>query len=264
MLERTLKDKVAVITGAGPGIGRAVALLLASDGADLVLAARRPAPLEALAKEVQTATGRRALAIPTDIKDLDACAALIDRAAREFGRIDALVNNATHPFQRARVADYDWADYDGSVQLNVKGTMKLCGAASKVMAEKGEGGAIVNIGTLSTSALLPQNVAYTSTKAAMVAASKTMAREVGRDSIRVNVVTPGFTTGDDLDRLFENMAKAAGVTAEAMSQQVATRAELKRHVDPDDIAEAVLYLVSNRGRNVTGIELHVTAGALIT
>lgn len=262
-MNRTLKDKVAVVTGAGPGIGRSIALLLAADGADLVLAARRSAPLEALAEEVRSTTGRRVRAIPTDVNDLEACTALIDRAASEFGRIDALINNATHSFQRADVADYDWSDYDESVQLNVKGTMKLCGEAAKRMSAGG-GGAIVNIGTLSTSALLRKNVVYTSTKAAMVAASKTMAREVGRDSIRVNIVTPGFTTGEDLDGFFADMGKAAGMSAEAMSQQVAKQSELKRHVDPEDIAHAVLFLVSDRGRNVTGIELHVTAGALIT
>ena len=261
-----MSGKVALITGAGPGIGRAVAFRLAADGADVVLAARRSAPLETLASEVRAETGRRVIAVPTDVKDLDACAALVARAADEFGRVDAIVNNATHPFERVRITEFDeaaWAALDGSVQLNLKGTMKLCGEAAKQMKAGGRGGAIVNIGTLSTTALLPKNMAYTSTKAAMVAATKTLAREVGRDGIRANVVTPGYTQGEDLDRYFESLARSAGMAPAEMSQHVANQAELKRHVEPRDIAEAVLFLVSDRGRNITGLELPVSAGASI-
>lgn len=249
------------MTGAGPGIGRAVALRLARDGADVVIAARRAGPLETLAAAIEEETGRRVLAVPTDVKDLAACDALVERTIEAFGRVDALVNNATHPFERVRVEETDWSDFDDSIQLNVKGTMRLCGAATQHMAAVG-GGAIVNIGTLSTSSWMPKNVTYTASKAAMVAASKTMAREVGARHVRVNVVTPGFTTGEDLDRLFEKMAEGAGSTPEQMSRRLAREAALERHVDPEDIAEAVLFLASDRARNITGIELHVTAGAL--
>jgi 3-oxoacyl-[acyl-carrier protein] reductase len=90
-----------------------------------------------------------------------------------------------------------------------------------------------------------------------------MAREMGRQNVRVNIVTPGFTTGEGLTALFENMGKSAGISGEAMGEKVAETTELKRHVDPEDIAEACLYLGSDRARNVTGVELHVTAGAMI-
>lgn len=257
-----LAGRVAIVSGAGPGIGRACAFKLAEDGADVVVAARRSGPLEELAGEVAEATGRRVLAIPTDVKDLDACAALVAGTVSALGRVDVVVNNATHPFLRAKVADYDWSDFDGSVQLNVKGTMKICGEAAKQMSRE-DGGSIINIGTLSTTAYLAKNMAYSATKAAMITASKTMAREVGRDGIRVNIVTPGYTTGDDLDRLFQQMADASNSTAEEVSARVAHESMLRRHVDPEDIAEAVLFLGSDRGRNITGSELHVTAGALM-
>ena len=97
----------------------------------------------------------------------------------------------------------------------------------------------------------------------MVGLSKTLAREMGAQNVRVNVVTPGFTSGEGLTQLFEQMAASAGITSEEMSERVARTTELKRHVDPDDIAEACLYLGSDRARNVTGVELHVTAGAMI-
>ncbi|MEM9177022.1 MAG: SDR family oxidoreductase, partial [Myxococcota bacterium] len=122
---------------------------------------------------------------------------------------------------------------------------------------------IVNIGTLATTALQPQNGEYSSTKLAMVGLSKTLAREMGSQNVRVNVVTPGYTTGEPLDALFEAMGAHAGITGEEMSDRIARGVTLKRHVDPDDVAEACVYLGSDRARNVTGVELHVTAGAMI-
>jgi len=261
-LDRTLRDKVGIVSGAGPGIGRATALAFARDGADVVVAARRHEPLAALAQEIAAETGRRVLAVPCDITDPAACTALVERTVAELGRVDVLVNVATSKFLRQRVVDFDWSSYSQSVQLNVVGTMQLCGETAKKMVETG-GGSIINIGTLSTTAVMAKNAEYSSTKLAMIAMSKTMAREMGRENIRVNIVTPGFTTGVGLTRLFEEMGQGTGKTGEEMSRQMASTTELKRHVDPEDIAEACLYLGSDRARNVTGIELHVTAGALI-
>lgn len=261
-MDRSLEGKVAVVTGAGRGIGRATAMAFAADGADVVVAARRREPLEKLALEIAESTGRKVIAVPTDITDLEASARLIEQAASELGRIDVLVNVATASFPRKKIVDSDWSSYAQSVQLNVIGTMKLCADAAKKMAATG-GGSIINIGTLGTTALQPKNGEYTSTKLAMVGLSKTLAREVGRQNVRVNIVTPGFTTGEPLDRLFEEMGASAGLSGPEMSTKVAATTELKRHVDPEDIAEACLYLGSDRSRNVTGVELHVTAGAMI-
>lgn len=257
-----MQGRVGIVTGAGPGIGRATALAFARDGADVVIAARRPEPLEAMASELAAETGRRILAVPCDLTNEADCTALVDRTVAEFGRVDVLVNVATSGFPRQSVADFDWSHYAESVQLNVIGTMKVCGEAARRMVETG-GGSIINIGTLSTTSLMAKNAEYSSTKSAMIAMSKTMAREVGRQNIRVNIVTPGFTTGDNLDELFEKMGRGVGVSAQEMSDRLARTAALDRHVDPEDIAEACLYLGSDRARNITGIELHVTAGALI-
>lgn len=261
-MDRSLRGKVGIVTGAGPGIGRATALAFARDGADVVMAARRAAPLEALAREIAEDTGQRTLAVPTDITDLEACTALVERTVEAFGRLDVLVNVATASFPRQAIVDFDWSSYQDSVSLNVVGTMKLCGDAARRMAESG-GGSIINIGTLGSTALQAKNAEYNSTKLAMVAMSKTLAREMGAQNVRVNIVTPGFTTGEGLDRLVENMAKSSGRSIEETHARVAGTTELKRHVDPEDIAEACLFLGSDRARNVTGTELHVTAGAMI-
>ena len=261
-MDRTLQGRVALVTGAGPDIGRATALAFARDGADVVVSARRAEPLAALAEEVAAETGRRTSAVPSDVADLDASAALVKRVVDEFGRLDVLVNVATAGFERSPMVDSDWSHYAASVELNVVGTMKLCADAARAMAAGG-GGSIINIGTLASTALQPRMGEYSSTKLAMVGLSKTLAREMGRKNVRVNVVTPGFTAGQGLDGLLAQMAESSGITPEEMSERVADTTELKRHVDPEDIAEACLYLGSDRARNVTGIELHVTAGALI-
>ncbi|MFT5203524.1 MAG: 3-oxoacyl-[acyl-carrier protein] reductase [Candidatus Aldehydirespiratoraceae bacterium] len=260
MTGRTLDGAVALITGAGPGIGRATALALAEDGADIVVAARRAEPLAALAEEIASSTGRRCIAFPTDIADLTQCRAAITQTVAEFGRLDVVVNVATHGGSPpSSVADIDWDDYREAVQVNVIGTMEICRVAAAHMSSNG-GGSIVNISALSATTLMPDMARYTSTKGAMESMSKTMAKEVGPAGVRVNIITPGMTTGPPLDALFERMAEARAKTPEEVSMSFARAAALRRHVDPEDIAEAVLFLASARARSITGQEIQVTAG----
>ena len=254
-----LDGKVAVVVGAGPGIGRACALAFARAGADVVVAARREAPLRALADEVAAATGRAVAPVVADLGDVASCRALIDTAVERFGGVDVLVAVATAGGGRTPVAEADWDHWRHSFEVNVVGTLEVAGAASASMAARG-GGSIVLVSTFGTHALPPRQAAYTATKQAMVSAARTMAKEVGRDDVRVNVVTPGYTTGDNLDALFQGLADRTGESLEEVSARMAKTAALRRHVDPEDIAEAVLFLSSDRARNITGVEIPVTAG----
>jgi NAD(P)-dependent dehydrogenase (short-subunit alcohol dehydrogenase family) len=122
------------------------------------------------------------------------------------------------------------------------------------------GGSIVQIGTIGTRALPPGRARYTATKSAMVTASLTMAKELGRSRVRVNVVTPGFTTGAPLNALIDSIAGRTGESADEVSDRMAAGASLRRHVDPADVAEAVVFLAGPGARNITGVELPVTAG----
>ena len=261
-VDRTLKGRVAVVTGAGPGVGRSCALALAADGADLALAARRAGPLEELAAEVAEATGRRVVAIPTDIADVASADALVDRTVAELGRVDAVVNVATAGGARAAVADIDWDEYRHSFEVNVVGTLAVSRRAAQHMTATG-GGAIVQIGTLSTHSVPEKMAIYTSTKSALHTASMVLARELGPHNIRVNVVTPGYITGDKLSAMWQRIADQTGGDAQQVSDRAARSAALRRHVDPDDIAQAVLFLASERGRGVTGVEIRVDAGQMI-
>lgn len=259
MTERTLENAAALIVGAGQGIGRSCALALAGEGADVVLAARRAEPLEQLASEVAEATSRRTLPVVTDIADPAQGRAAVEATVGEFGRIDVVVNIATYGGRSVSVADLDWDDYLRAVRINVIGTMEICRSAAAHMASGG-GGSIVNISALSAATLMPDLSRYTSTKGAMESMSKTMAKEVGPQGVRVNIVTPGLTTGAPLTAFFERTAEAQNLTASEVSERFALQAALRRHVDPADIAEAVLFLASPRSRNITGQELQVTAG----
>jgi 3-oxoacyl-[acyl-carrier protein] reductase len=262
MSEQLLAGRVALVVGAGAGIGRSCALALARDGADVVLAARRAEPLQQLADEVAATHGRRALAVPTDISDLAQCAALVDTTVAELGRVDVVVTVATTSGAHATVEELDFEDYRRAFELNVLGVLEVSRSAAAHMRETG-GGSIVQISSLAATSMLVKQTAYSSTKRAMMVASFTMAKELGSHDIRVNVVTPGYTTGDDLDALFAGIAARTGADPAEVSTRAAKSAALRRHVDPADIAEAVAFLASPRARNITGVEIKVDAGQLI-
>lgn len=254
-----LDGQVALVAGAGPGIGRSCALAFATAGASVVVAGRRAEPLRALADEVAQRTGRPVEPVVADLADAASCAALTDAAIARFGGIDSLVTVATASARHVPVDETDWDEWRHVFEVNVIGTLELSRLAARSMAGRG-GGAVVHIGTFGTRSLPVRQGAYTALKTAAASAAKTLAKELGPDGIRVNVVSPGYTTGPSLDAFFAATAERQGETADAVSARLASTAALRRHVDPDDVAEAVLFLCSPRATAITGIELPVTAG----
>jgi len=258
---RTLEGCVAIVSGAGEGIGRSCALAFARDGADVALGARSVDRLQRIAGEVQ-ALGRRALAVPTDITDAAQCRDLVDRTVKELGRVDALVNVAALADPHTTVEDTDWDAFRRQFETNVLGTLEVSRSATRHMRRSG-GGAIVQVSTAAIRSMPAKRAAYTATKQALVTASQAMAREVGPDGVRVNVVAPGYVSGPSLDHLFEAAAQRHGRPVEELLADAAAELPLRQIVDPDDVAEAVLFLASGRSAGITGVVLDVNAGMWI-
>ena len=253
-----LGGRVGIVSGVGPGLGRAIALALAREGADVVLAARSAPALDAVASEVET-LGRRALRMPTDVTQLEHCRRLAEAAHTTFGRIDVLVNNAFlgppyHPVEDARMED--WRRI---FDVNVFGPVQLSQAVIPFMRNQG-GGSIVMINSMSTRIIEPRFGGYAASKGALMTATQTMAKELGAHQIRVNSVVPGYIWGPNLERYFTQLAQQQGTTPEAVRAEIASRTALNHIPTSEEIADAVVFFASDLSRAVTGQALDVNAG----
>jgi NAD(P)-dependent dehydrogenase (short-subunit alcohol dehydrogenase family) len=243
-----LRDKVVVVAGVGPGLGRAIALASAREGADVVLAARTASRLDDVAKEV-TALGRRGLAVPTDLADADAAAHLADAAGDAFGRIDALVFNALAmpPIKDLVAVDLD--ALGGSFDANVVAALRLTRLFADALAASQ--GSVVMINSMGP---------YKLAKAALLAMAQSLASELGPRGIRVNSVAPGHIWGDSLKWYFGYQARKRGVDIQQIYDETAAGIDLGRLPEPDEIADAVVFLASPMARAITGQCLDVNCG----
>jgi NAD(P)-dependent dehydrogenase (short-subunit alcohol dehydrogenase family) len=186
-----LTDQVAIITGGGGGIGRAIALGLASAGADIVIADIVPERCEETVARVRE-LGRRALGVPTDVADVAQVGALVEKADKEFGRIDILVNNAGgtgyKPF--LQTSERSWRRI---IDLNLVSMLSATSAAVPVMIRGGRGGTVVNVASIEASRAAPGYAVYASCKAGMLNFTRTLALELGEHRIRVNAIAPDYT-----------------------------------------------------------------------
>ena len=196
-LERLrLTGKVAVVTGAGRGLGRQMALALAEAGADVVCAARTQQQIERTAADI-VALGRRALAQPTDVRDSQQCDALISRAAQEFGRIDIMLSNAGIGDMRganAELWDVDDADWHDTLDVNLSSAFYCARAASKQMVAEGHGGTIINLASGTALRAYPMSFGYGAAKAGVIALTKSLSTMLAKHEIRVNCIIPGFVS----------------------------------------------------------------------
>jgi NAD(P)-dependent dehydrogenase (short-subunit alcohol dehydrogenase family) len=253
-----LDGKVALVSGAGPGLGRDIALTFAREGAAVAVAARTAATIDARAAEL-AAHGASALAVPLDITDAAACAAAVDRVVDTFGGLDVLVNNAFHDGDHTAFLDADLDRWRTTMDVNFFGTLQLTQAAAPALRERGDG-RVVMINTMSAVRIRPRFGAYTASKAALAAATKILAAELGEHGIRVNGVHPGYIWGDSVEAYFEHLARRKGITAEEQYREVAGETALGYLPPSSEIAQAVLFFASDMSRPVTGQALGVNAG----
>src|SRR5437773_11003650 len=254
-----LADRVAIVTGAAKGMGRDICLTLAREGAHLTLAAREPAPLAALAREVE-ALGRRVLVVPTDVTDEPAVERLVARARETFARVDILVNAAgiTGPIE-TQVWEIKADDFDQVIAINLRGTFLPTKHVLPGMIQQ-RSGKIVNISGTSGLRGYKNRAAYSSSKWALRGFTRTVALEVGPHNVNVNAVHPGIVDGDRMDRLCRDKARARGWTEAQVRDEYVQEMALRRLTTADDVARAVLFLASDASRNMTGQSVAVDGG----
>lgn len=244
-----LSGQVAVVTGAGRGIGEGIARVLSEAGAAVVLAARRANEVERVAKELR-GLGRKALAVPTDVTDEAAVEALARSAVGAFGALDIWVNNAGGSPIAAPLVELPRAEWDATLALNLTAVWVCCVAAVRHMRE---GGRIVNISSLAGHGAFPGSGHYGAAKAAVNNLTLTLAAELG-PKVRVNAISPGAVPT-------EIMMTALGLAQENLpSLEKKLRLPLRRLGTPEDLGAAVLFFCAPASSWVTGQILRVAGG----
>ena len=242
-----LSGRVAIVTGAGKGIGAGCALGLAEAGADVALAARTASDLDAVAERI-TALGRRAIAVPTDVTDADQLQALVTRTVDELGRVDILVNNAGGWDPRPVMATSP-RNVEAAFKFNVLAAFTLTQLCVPHMVETG-GGSVVNISSRAASMVQPCFVAYATAKAALSMMTRAMAPELA-PTVRVNAIEVGGVETAALEHV---------LTDDSVRRQLEDGTPMQRIGQPEDIAAAVLYLASDAASWVTGKIFEVDGG----
>jgi NAD(P)-dependent dehydrogenase (short-subunit alcohol dehydrogenase family) len=254
-----LDGRVAIVTGGGYGIGRAIALALAKEGADVVVAARTESALKKVAKEIES-LGRKSLAIVTDLLQPDQPMAMVEKTLAKFGKVDILVNNAGAEGPISNVAEMDLKGWNDLLAVNLTGVM-LC---SRYVLEKcmipRKSGVIINISSAAGRKGLPTRSAYSSSKFAIIGFTQSLASEVGRYGIRVNAIAPGAVEGERIERVFNIAAKNMGVTYERVVANSNARSALGRMVKPEEVAALAVFLASEQSSAITGQTINIDAG----
>jgi NAD(P)-dependent dehydrogenase (short-subunit alcohol dehydrogenase family) len=251
----SLNGKVVIITGAARGLGQAYAVAVAGEGA-LVVAADKSDCAET-AGLVEKAGGR-ALTVDLDVTDGASAKAMADAAIETFGRIDVLINNAAlyGALSGGRFDDIPEDEWEACMAVNVKGVWNCCKAVVPAMRETGDGGSIINIASLAAVYGMPYALHYATSKAAVIGISRSLARELGRDWIRVNTIAPSAVMTSGTEEFFaEKFDKAKQVIAQGQS--------LQKSLETEDLTGTVIYLASDASRFVTGQTIMVDGGTVM-
>lgn len=255
-----LSEQGVIVTGAGRGIGREIALMAAEAGARIVLAARSARQLEDVAAEVRE-RGAEAFAVPTDVTDADAVKALVKTTLDAFGRLDVLVNNAATNYVASLVMakeDSIRALYD----VNVFAAFRCTQAALRHMIRQ-RSGRIVNISSVSAKVGAAYNSAYASSKAALIGFTKSIARETARVGITCNAICPWHVDTELVHEAMANRAKMFGKTAEEYLDEIVAGSPQQRLITAREVGAVAMLLMSHEGRGITGQAINVCGGTVM-
>ena len=244
----TLRDRVAMVTGASQGIGRAIAIELAKVGAHVVVCSRRGAAVDAVAAEVR-AHGRRALGVACDVGDAGQVDEAVARTLRDFGRVDLLVNNAGYRI-RARLEDLPRDEWDAMIATNLTGVFLFSQAVGRVMIQQ-KSGTIVNVSSVAGRSGSRGMAAYAAAKAGVTALTQSLGAEWAKYGIRVNAVAPGPVETEGVLEVWKTPAMIANASREV---------PLGRLGRPEEIAWAVIFVASDQAQFMTGETMYVSGG----
>ncbi|MBI5374691.1 MAG: glucose 1-dehydrogenase [Candidatus Schekmanbacteria bacterium] len=246
-----LEGKVAIVTGAGKGIGRALSIGLAEFGCDLVLVARTLSDLESVAAEIEK-KGKRALACPTDVTNEDQVNDMVKKAVEKFGKIDILVNNSgisgDKPVLKMEASYWDWI-----MSVNLRGPF-LCAKAAGAQMAKQKSGKVVNVSSITFQMAIPNMTSYSASKAGLVQFTKVLALEWVKYNIQVNAVCPGY---------FRTPMNEAFFSSEAGKKVIEQTLPMKRLGEPEEILGAVVFFASKASDFTTGAVLVVDGGQIL-
>lgn len=249
-----LDGTVALITGGGTGIGRAIAMRFAQAGAHVVIAGRSAATL---GKAASLTGGEYIVADVTEPADVERMFTQV-RDTRQ--RLDVFVNNAGISGPIMPMADMDIDQWDACMRINLRGAMLCLRQAARAMAAQGSG-SIINVSSLMGLKGYPMRTAYSATKFALIGITEAMARELGPSGVRVNALCPGAISGELMDAVVARRAAAEGKTAaQIIEENYTSVSALRRWVTPEEVAEAALFLASSAASSVTGERIKVDAG----
>lgn len=262
MASDQLATRVALVTGASRGIGRAISLRLASAGAQLVLAGRDQAGLQETSRLITAAGGLSPLICQLDLLDLSSIKVAVKIVEDKFGHIDVLVNNSGITGKTVPMWELQEDEWDETLDTNLKGPFLLTREVIPSMIKR-ESGSIIFIGSVTGKRPFMNKTAYAASKLGLVGLMRTLALELGTYGVRVNLISPGFVAGPRLDGVIELVAQTEKTSVADAHVKMREMIPTGKFVTPENIAEGVLFLASERSAGITGDDLNISGGLVM-